>query len=152
MPDLVRDHIGLRKLARLAVAGTEAPLHVLDERRVEIDARVTGTIERPHSRRAHAASALHLTCVEAQPRRPIGLPAVLENFCPNVFGVAEHRGDELPGLIVWRAGAARFFAKRLFVTRRRAAAAQNFRAADQQTRIDAERPTDETEHNDRADA
>ena len=60
MADLVRDHVGLRELARLAadVAAAESGRDLIEERGVEIDLLVGRAIERPHGglRRAAALS------------------------------------------------------------------------------------------------
>jgi hypothetical protein len=50
MPDLMRNHVGLRELAGFAASITtaEASLQVLEEARIEIDLLVVRTIERTH--------------------------------------------------------------------------------------------------------
>ena len=49
MPDLVGDHVGLRELASLAgIAAAEPVLQIAEERGVEVNALVVGTIERAH--------------------------------------------------------------------------------------------------------
>ncbi len=56
--DLVRDHIGLREFACLALATVEARLDLAKKRRVEIDAAVGRTIERSRRGLREAAAAL----------------------------------------------------------------------------------------------
>src|SRR6516164_3040525 len=46
--DLVRNHVGLRKLTAFAVAAVEAPFEVLKECRVEIDLLIVWAVEWPH--------------------------------------------------------------------------------------------------------
>src|ERR1019366_5520612 len=56
--DLMRDHIGLREFAGVALATVKARLDLTKKRRVEIDAPVGRTIKRPHRRLREAAAAL----------------------------------------------------------------------------------------------
>src|SRR5262249_26183212 len=150
--DLVGDHVGLRELACLAAAAAEAVLQVAEERRVEIDALVAGTVERPHGGLRHAAARLLGDArIHDQLGRTVGLVAALEDLLPAVLHVAEHGGDELPFLVLGRAGLARpGLVSRPLVAR--SAAGQDLGAADQEARIDPQRPPDEPEHHDRPDA
>ena len=88
---------------------------------------------------------------QAQLRRMIGLPAGLEDFGPAIVDIAEDARDKLPmssvgaPVVTGGAGALCCVAG--------AAAGENFRAADQDARIDAEGvPADKAEHDDGADA
>src|SRR5580698_9616485 len=120
MTNLVRDDIGFGELARFAVrAGAELGLHVIEERRVEIDALVARAIERPHRRLRHAAAARLRAVIETQLRRMIGLVVGSECFGPYVLSAAEHQRDETAGRILRR---ARLRWRRLIGLLRRAAA------------------------------
>src|SRR5690242_16861276 len=57
MADLVRNHIGFRKFARLAAASAESNLHVAEERGIEINTPVVRTIERTHRRLRESATS-----------------------------------------------------------------------------------------------
>ncbi len=150
--DLVRDHIGLREQARLAagITAAEAGGDLVEERGVEIDLLVDRAVERPHRalRRAAATRVGH-AAVHHQHRRTIGLAGLGEHRLPLLLGAAEHPADEL-ARIVGRCPDAPAARRRLHLWLARAG--QHFGAADQQARIDAERPTDEAENDDRADA
>ena len=100
----------------------------------------------PHA--ARGAAVIH-----DEDRRPVGLAALGEDRLPLRLGAAEHAGDEAAGVVAGRPGAARLPARlgRL-LDLRIAAARQNFGAADQDAGIDAERPADQAEHDDGADA
>ena len=153
MADLVRDHVGLRELAGLAadVAAAEAGRDLLEERGVEIDLLVRRAIERPHGAlRDSAAAGLRLAAVEHENRRAIGLAVLGEDLLPHA-----PRCCRAP---CSRSGPCRPAARRCVahVERRLhlrlARAGQDFGAADEEARIDAERPADQAEHHDRADA
>jgi hypothetical protein len=70
--------------------------------------------------------------------------ASAENLDPDVFGIAEHGGNELAAAVLGRAGAPRRLPVRLLVLR--ATAAQDLGAADENTGIDAEHSADQAEH------
>ena len=91
--------------------------------------------------------------VHDEHRRPVGLAALREDRLPLRLGAAENAGDEAAGVVAGRPGAARLPARlgRL-LDLRIAAARQDFGAADQDAGIDAERPADQAEHDDGADA
>src|SRR5262252_148236 len=150
MTDLVGDHIGLRKLAGLALAAAEAALDLAEERGVQIDLLVLRTVERPHGAlRDAAARRLGLALVEDKHRLAIGLAVALEDVGPLCVDVAEDRGDESADIVARLAGAPRLPARHRLLDVR--AAGQNFGAADQNARIDAERPADQAQHHDGAD-
>src|SRR6185312_5029924 len=128
----------------------EADLHVAEERGVEIDAPVVRAVERAHRRLRLAAAARLAAGEEAQLRRPVGLAALLEHIAPDVLGVAEHGGDELAGPVARRASFARGLLVGLLIGA--TATVEHLGAADQNARVDAERVTDDAEHDDRADA
>jgi hypothetical protein len=73
------------------------------------------------------------------------LPAILENFGPCVFGIAEHGGNEIAHLVLWRAGLLR---RRLIGLLLVTAAVYQLGPANQYAWINTERPADQTEHDD----
>src|SRR5262245_30963749 len=148
---LVGDDVGLGELARLAVAAAEPVFQVAEERGVDVDALIAGAVERPHGGLRHAAARLIGHAGEHhQPRGPVVLVGLLEDLLPAVLGIAEDGGDELAHLVAGRAGVPLAVARGAFVLRL-APAAHHLGAADQEARIDAERPADEAEHHDGAD-
>src|SRR5499426_3536413 len=151
MTDLVGDDVGLRELAPLAAgrAAAEARLDLAEERRVEVDLLIVGTIERTHRGLGGSAGRPRGAREHDQRRRAIGHAAAAQYLGPAVFGVAQHRGHELPHLIVGRTGLAWLRRGRLGGF---AAARQDLGAADQQARVDPQRPADEAEDHNRADA
>jgi len=96
--DLVRDDVGLREVARSA----EAPLQIAEEREVEVELLVAGTVERPHRGLAHAARRAHLPVVQHECRCSIARPRSCEQIAPHILGAAQHLGHELPQLILGR--------------------------------------------------
>src|SRR6266849_3512857 len=96
--DLVGDHVGLGELARLAVvAAAKSALQVAEERRVEIDPLVVGTIERPHGGTRGAAGRARRAGEHHQGGRPVAPALLLQQIPPYRLGAAEHSGDELAG-------------------------------------------------------
>src|SRR5262249_12048124 len=73
----------------------------------------------------------------------------LEQVRPAVFRCSEHCGNELTGLIGGGTGLARTGRRGLG---RLVAARQDLGAADEQARVDPERPPDQSEHTDGTDA
>src|SRR5207237_457976 len=144
-------HIGLREAASAALAATEAALDLLEERGVEVDLLVGRAIERPHrALRNAAAGGISLTAEEHERRRPIALAVLAEHVLPDRLGAAEHARHEAAAVVTWRAGLAR-----PGLRRRRLGLGlpvDHLGAADEQARIDAERPTDQAEHQHGADA
>src|SRR5712691_5029593 len=148
--DLVGDHVSLGELARLAVvAAAEPALQVAEERRVEIDPLVVGTIERPHGGARGAAGRARRAGEHHQRRWPVAPALLLQQVPPYRLGAAEHGRHELAGAVAWRAGLGRGAIGRVIGM---AAAAENLGAADQEPRVDAERPAENPEHDQRADA
>ena len=81
------------------------------------------------------------------------MPAGLEDFAPAIVDLAEDAGDHAAHLVGRRAGlGGRGPAIGLIARRLAAAAGENFRAADQDARIDAEGVAEKAEHDDGADA
>src|SRR3974390_3831937 len=143
MSNLMRNHVGLRKLAGAALAAVETRLDLAKERSVQIDAPVGRKIERPHRRLRETATAQLATGKKPQPRRSIFAPARSEDVGPGVLGIAEHCRDKLSGRIGRRADAP--VARTILLLVRRATT-DGLGAADQYARIDAERPSDQAEH------
>ena len=71
-----------------------------------------------------------------------------ENLGPAILAVAEHGGDELALLVGRRSGLARRHRSLLL----RARTLNRFEAADQDARVDAERPGDQPDDDETADA
>src|SRR5579864_2222292 len=91
MADLVRDHIGLRKVTRCL----EAPRELVEEFRVEIDLLVGRTVERTHRRLGCTATRLVALGISDERGRRI---ATVQQFPPHVFGGREHLKHEMPGI------------------------------------------------------
>src|SRR5690349_17386984 len=115
MADLVRDHIGLGEIA----GGREAPLELLEEAGVEIDAPVGRAIEGAHRRIRGAAAGTAAAGVKHHPRHLI-LPARLaEHLGPALLGRAKHLAGEtghrigLADIAALRLGLARLRRDRL---------------------------------------
>ncbi len=79
------------------------------------------------------------------------MTAGLEDFAPAVVDLAEDTGDHATHLVGRRTGLGRR-RPAIGLIARRLPAGENFRAADQDARIDAEGVADETEHDHGADA
>src|SRR5262249_4596102 len=151
--DLVRDHVGLREPAGLAadVATAKARRNLIEEGGIEVDLLIGRAIERAHGALRHpAAIGAGLAAVEDQDRRAIGLAVLGEDLLPLQVGAAQDLAHEAADLVLGRAGARGGLARRL--DGGGAAARRNLAAADQQGRVDAERPADEAEHHDRPDS
>src|SRR5260370_8348667 len=83
----------------------------------------------------------------------MGLAVPVEDVGPFRGNVAENGRDESPDVIAWLAGAPRLPARRLHrLLDVRAAAGKDLGAADQDARINAERPSDQAQYHDRADS
>ena len=81
VPDLVRDDVGLREIAGRA----EAPLELVEEREVDVDALVGRAVEGSHRRRVEAAGRLHHVREQDQVRLLVGGALLLEDApsrCP----------------------------------------------------------------------
>src|SRR5262249_56119444 len=103
MSDLVRDHISLRKLACLAadVAAVETRRDLIEERGVEIDLPVSGTVEGSHGTlRFSAATGMRRAAIENEHGRPINLAVAGEDLLPLQLGAAEHLAHEAPHLVL----------------------------------------------------
>src|SRR5262249_42651190 len=108
MTDLVGDHIGLRKLTSFAsdVAGSKAPLEVLEEARVEIDFLVERTVKRPHGGLCEPTGRLGRARKHDQRRRLVSFAGLGEDVFPFDIGTTKNSGYEVAHLIGRRAGRA----------------------------------------------
>ena len=153
MAGLMGDDIGRREFAGAARAAAKARLDLAEETGVEEDLLVRRAVERPHRRLRHAAAPAIGGVAKQHDARPrIILPAGLEDLAPAVVDLAENAGDHAADLVLRRAGLGRSRPAIGLVGRRLVAAGEDFGAADQDARIDAEGVADEAEHDDGADA
>ncbi len=145
MADFVGDDIGLGEVSR----GAEAALHILEERKIDVDLPVGRTIKGTHRRLRHAAGRLHDSREQDQ-GGGIVLPAHgLKFFSPHAFGRTKHTGDKILHLIACGRGIGIGGRRsRLLGGLRKLNAA----AVQQLKRIDAEHQPNQEEHNDAADA
>src|SRR6185369_15656725 len=149
MTDFMRDHVGLGEFACFSAAAAEARLDVAEERGIEINAPVVRTVERSHGCLRHAAATLHDTRIQSQPRHSILLAVLLENFLPGIFCVAENGSDKIAHLVGRL--ACRLPRLRLVGLLLVSAAVHNLSPADQNARVDTERPADQSENDDGSD-
>src|SRR5512139_545739 len=147
--DFVRDHISLGEVASLATKAAEASADVAEERGIKINAPVVRTIKRSHCRLCETATALHRARIQPQPWHAVLLAGAFKNFSPCIFGIAEHGRDEIAHLVLRRAGTLRRLLIGLLIV---SSAVDEFGASDQHARIDTERPTDQTKHDDGSNA
>jgi hypothetical protein len=99
--------------------------------------------------RGPAAIGVRGAAVEHQNRRAIALAVLGEDLLPLQLGAAEHLAHETAYVVLGSASASR---RRRRLHLRLALAAQDLGPADEQAWIDAERPADQAERDDRADA
>src|SRR5262249_7775142 len=147
--DLVRDHVGLRELTGLAadVAAAKARRDLIEERGVEIDLLVRRTIERPHRALRHpAAIGARGAAVENQNRSTLCRPARGEPFLPRRLGAPAPFAAEAA---LAAGGGAAPPRRRGPPPLRLPLPAQVPAPADEHARIDAERPADQAERDDR---
>src|SRR5262249_33249053 len=140
MADLVRDHVGLRKLARPAadVAAANTRRDLIKERGVEVDLLIGRAVERSHGAlRGAAATGVRRAAIENQHWCAIDLSVLGEDLLPLQFSAAEHLAHEAAHVVLRRAGAAR---RRRRLHLRPAGTSQDLGAPDEQARVDAERP------------
>lgn len=131
-------------------AAAELALHFGEERQVEIDPLVVRAVERPHRRLRRAAAGAVDIAEQHQLRRDIAAIGLLrQHLRPDVLVLRQHGRDEAAHLVLRRTGR---FALLLRRGRAAADAADQLGAADQQARIDAERPAEKAEDHHRADA
>ena len=149
----MRDDVGRRELAGAARAAAKARLDLAEETGVEEYLLVRRAVERPHRRLRHAAAAAIGGVAKQHDARPgVILSAGLEDLAPAVVDLAENAGDHAADFVLRRAGLGRPRLAIGLVGRRLVAAGEDFGAADQDARIDAEGIADQAEHDDGADA
>src|SRR5437016_8970944 len=96
MADLVRDDISVGEVA----AAAEAPFHVLEEGRIEIDLLIPRAVERPHGRLGAAAARGGPPAIEDELRLGITNPFLpWQDFRPDGFVRAKNGGDELADVV-----------------------------------------------------
>ena len=142
MPYLMRDHIGLRKIARRA----EAVAQFGEEIGVEIDLLVVGAVKRPHRALRRATARRAALRIEGQYGRLIGLARFLEDLAPDPLGRSQHLQRPMLDL----GQLARILAARRRTLRRLLLHAAT--AAQQAERIDAHHRQDDQHHDDAATA
>src|SRR3954467_12079204 len=153
MARFMRDDIGRCEFAGIARATLEPCLDLAEETGVEEYLLVRRAVERPHRRLRHAAAAAIGGVAKQHDARPrIILSAGLEDLAPAVVDLAENTRDHAADLVLWRAGLGRPRLAIGLVGRRLVATGQDFGAADQDARVDAESIADQAEHDDGADA
>src|SRR5262249_49626777 len=107
-------------------------------------------VERSHGAlRGAAATGVRRAAIEGQHGRAVDLAVLGEDLLSLQFGAAEPLAHEAAHIVLRSAGAARR-GRRLHL--RPAGTGQDLSAPDEQARVDAERPADEAERHDRADA
>src|ERR1700730_6004430 len=140
MAYLMRDDISVGEVATAA----EAPFHVLEEGRIEIDLLVSRAIERAHGRLGATAARSGPPTIEDELWLGIGNPFLpWQDFRPNGFVRRENGGDELAHVVGGRPGLSWLHRVGLAAL---AHAVHHFRAADQKSGIDAERPAEEAQN------
>src|SRR3954447_24055195 len=145
----MRDDVGRGELARAARATLEPRLDLAEEAGVEEDLLVRRAVERSHCRLRHAAaSAIGGVAKQHDARPRIILSAGLEDLAPAVVDLAENTGYHAADFVLRRTGLGWSRPTIGLVGRRLSAAGQNFGAADQDARIDAEGIADQAEHDD----
>src|SRR6516225_6526610 len=151
MADFVRNDIGFGELAGLTVrAAAKLILQIVEERSIEINALIARAIKWPHGRSRKGTGGRFGAGEEPQLWRMIGTPIGGKDLGPNILRAAQHRGYELTGLVVWRAGID--LGRWATLLRGLSATGKNLCAADKHAWIDTERPADQAENDDHADA
>src|SRR6266446_7423752 len=151
MPGFMGDDVGCGELAGIARTAVKPSLDLTEKSGIEKNRLVRRAVERSHRRLRHAAApAIGRVAKQHDFRTRIGLPAGLEDFAPAIVDLAEDAGDHAAHLVGRRTGLDRPGSAIGFISL--AAAGQNFRAADQDAGIDAERIADQAKDDDGADA
>src|SRR5947208_13483685 len=147
MPGFMGDDVGCRELAGIARTAVKPGLDLAEKSGIEINRLVWRAVKRPHRRLRHAAApTIGGVAKQHDFRTSIGLPTGLEDLTPAIVDLAEDAGDHAAHLVGWRAGLDGSGSAIGFISL--AAPGQNFRAADQDARIDAERVADQAEDDD----
>jgi hypothetical protein len=145
--DFMRQHIGLREVARRAEALAQFAVEV----QVDIEVAVGRTVERAARGARRPAGRIDAPAEQRQRRLGIILPRCLEYLRPGLLRVGEHGGDEVAHFRVrarlrsWLGTGRR---TRLGLRRR---PGNDVAAAQEGQRIDAEQPGDHQDDEDRAD-
>src|SRR5262245_30211805 len=98
MADLVRDHVGLREIARRM----EAPFHLLVEGKVDVDGAVERAVERTHRGLAHPTSGPRRALEHHQFRPMVSATRRLEDALPDILRIGQHLAHEAGLLVVGR--------------------------------------------------
>src|SRR5262249_30706313 len=154
MARLMRDDIGRREVAGgLTGAAAKPRLDLAEEIGVEEYLLVRRAVERPHRRLRHAAAAAIGGVAEQHDARAgVGPPVGLEDLAPAIVDLAEDARNHAADLVLRRAGLGRPRLAIGLVAWRLVTAGEDFGAADQNARIDAEGVADKAENDDGADA
>src|SRR5215472_1971987 len=151
MTDFVRNDIGFRKLAGLAVrAATKFLLKIVKERSIKINALIAWAIKWPHGRPRKGTGGWFGAGEEPQLWRMIGTPIGGEDFGPNILCAAQHCSYESTGLVVWRAGVD--LGRWASLLRGLSTTGEDLCTTNQDAWIDTERPADQAENDDHAEA
>src|SRR6516162_6851252 len=151
MADFVGNDIGFRELAGLAVrAATKFILKVVKERSIKINALIARAIKLPHGRPRKGTGCWFGAGEEPQLWRMIGTPIGGEDFGPNILRTTQHRGYESTGLVIWCAGVD--LGRWASLLRSFSTTGEDLCAANEHAWIDTERPADQAENDDHADA
>src|SRR5262249_29154850 len=105
MADLVRDHIGLRELARPAtdVAAAKARRDLIEEGGVEVDLLISRAVERSHrALRGSAATGMRRAAIKNEDWRTISFAVLGEDLLPLQLGAAEHLAHEAAHVVLER--------------------------------------------------
>src|SRR6516162_4917264 len=151
MADFVGNDIGFRELAGLAVrAATKFILKIVKKRSIKINALIARAIKWPHGRPRKGTGGWFGAREEPQLWRMIGTPIGGEALGPNILRAAQHSGYEFTGLVIWRAGID--LGRWAGLLRGVSTTGEDLCAANQDAWIDTERPADQAENDDHADA
>src|SRR5665213_925400 len=153
MSGFMGDDIGGGEFAGIARTAMKAGLDLAEKSGVEEYLPFRRAIERPHRRLRHAAApAVGDVSEQHDFRTRVGRARGLEDLAPAIVDLTEDTGDHVAHLVGWYAALGRRRAAVALIARRLAAAVEDLRTTDQDTRIDAEGVGDQAEHDDGADA
>src|ERR1019366_3993308 len=89
--DLMREHIGFRKLSR----SSEPLFQFIVEAQIDVHLLITGTVERPTGGLRHTASGIDTVAEQHQLGVPVLDALGAEGLGPSLLRIVEHEGDEL---------------------------------------------------------
>ncbi len=98
MPQLMRDHVGLRELRR----ASSKLLQLIPEAQIDIDLLVLRTVKRSRRRLRRPAPGVSRPPIQHQLRMTIRLPHLLEDAGPRLLRIVQHKRDQLHILILAR--------------------------------------------------